>query len=141
VWREEERRQAIEREREKAAKVVSIDELNVRPEGGQRQIRRSVKDEHHHRAKVVSEGRETLRREGVLLVRAIDEFKGKMLLTPDAVSSKKRKQLKFKLNDIIRVTAGTFRVSCVSCACAVCRLVCVVCVVCVVCRVRVPCRV
>ncbi|ELR19932.1 variant sh3 domain containing protein [Acanthamoeba castellanii str. Neff] len=105
VWREEERRQAIEREREKAAKVVSIDELNVRPEGGQRQIRRSVKDDHHHRAKVVSEGRETLRREGVLLVRAIDEFKGKMLLTPDAVSSKKRKQLKFKLNDIIRVTA------------------------------------
>jgi hypothetical protein len=123
VWREEERRQAIEREREKAAKVVSIDELNVRPEGGQRQIRRSVKEDRHHRAKAVSEGRETLRREGVLLVRAIDEFKGKMLLTPDAVSSKKRKQLKFKLNDIIRVTAGM----CVSCrVCCVCRVSCTV---------------
>jgi hypothetical protein len=91
--------------------VVNIEELNVRPEGG-RHLRRSVKENEkaaaHGNAKHnASEGRETLRREGVLLVRAIDEFKGKMVLAPDNIGAgKKRKQLKFKLNDIIRVTAG-----------------------------------
>jgi hypothetical protein len=107
-WREEERRKAIEKERQKAAKVVNVDELNVRPEGGARLLRRSVKEQQDTK---VREGKETLRREGVLLVRAIDEFKGKMLLAPpdkEKIAGKsKRKQLKFKLNDVIRVSSGT----------------------------------
>ena len=77
----------------------------MRPEGG-RPLRRPTKEE----AKQVSEGRETLRREGVLLVRAIEEFKGKMILSPDKekiVGKSKRKQLKFKLHDVIRVTSGS----------------------------------
>jgi len=81
--REEERRNAIEREREKVPKVAA------------------------EVPKPISEGTETLRREGVLVVRSIEEFKGKLALPSAATVSKaKRKMLKFKPNEIIRVTSG-----------------------------------
>jgi hypothetical protein len=49
------------------------------------------------------------RQEGVLLVRALDHFKGNMRFEHETKKgNRKRRQLRFKLHDVIRVTSGEF---------------------------------
>lgn len=102
--REEERRQAIEREREKAKKVVNVEDLNVRPHSVRGAGMLSKSDQ----SKQMKEGSATLRRDGKLIVRALDEFNGKLYTDPEkkAVGKFKKKGLKFEKNDVIHVTAG-----------------------------------
>lgn len=100
--REEDRRLAIERERGKARKVVSVEELSVRPE-----VPLHKHSTREDRAKLVKDGAATLRRKGVLVVRALEEFKGK--LTAEHKGKSARKGLKFKPDDVIKVTTGSIR--------------------------------
>lgn len=48
------------------------------------------------------------RQKGVFLVRALDHFKGNMRFEHETKGKRKRKQLRFKLHDVIRVTSGAF---------------------------------
>ncbi len=48
------------------------------------------------------------RPKGVFLVRALDNCKGNMRFEHETKGNRKRKQLRFKLHDVIRVTSGAF---------------------------------
>lgn len=109
--RESERWKAIERQRAqgKPARTANVEALGMRhPHGGGVTPRSSSMPAARHTSKASDrqgDTRETPRQEGVFLVRALDHFKGNMRFEHETKGNRKRRQLRFKLHDVIQVTS------------------------------------
>jgi hypothetical protein len=111
--RESERWKAIERQRAqyKPARTDNAEALGMRHPKGRATPRSWSRPatRHTNKASDLQGGaREMPRQKGVFLVRALDHFKGNMRFEHETKGKRKRKQLRFKLHDVIRVTSGAF---------------------------------